>query len=503
MIQKKKTKSKKGDASRKSKSANQKKKASQADESTNGISEPEITIVERGMFDLKDTIHTREVETKRPKELVCRISLPKINSAANVDLDVGNRYLTLEVKDVYFLERRLPYEVIGEKGSAKWIKKKNQLVVTIPVKPPPKKPVKKFTEPKVQDAEDFAEESSSPLVSEVVSSPKSVTENAISEVEKDEKEERGEENSESPETNLEDTNQSNDAVSEIPGLSPEMQKKLREARAAYDAWQEQGDKKHQEEEKRRQEEEKIQQEKAMAALALKSANGDAEKAAKQKKFIPSANFDGRREFYVFKNGEEGLGYYWDTFGIMGRLPVSSDFNDVTSGNEKSASQTKVVKKDDDSKEGDLLKLPQYRFRQDKSCVTILVQVENIDPSSVIVDYKADRVHLKFLADGETYGFLLRPPEDAAVDPSKCRYDVSQSNMAMVVGKKSNKKWVLNVERVERNNPLFAKVDKDDEIRKQDEPDVDLRRQTGRSSASGGGGGAGHAPLSNKLFMELD
>ena len=74
---------------------------------------------------------------------------------------------------------------------------------------------------------------------------------------------------------------------------------------------------------------------------------------------------------------------------------------------------------------------------------------------------------------------------------------------MVVGKKSNKKWALNVERVEGNNPLFAKVDKDDEIRKQDEPDVDLRRQTERSSASGGGGGAGHAPLSNKLFMELD
>ena len=97
-----------------------------------------------------------------------------------------------------------------------------------------------------------------------------------------------------------------------------MQKKLREARAAYDAWQEQGDKKHQEEEKRRQEEEKIQQEKAMAALALKSANGDAEKAAKQKKFIPSANFDGRREFYVFKNGEEGLGYYWDTLELWER-----------------------------------------------------------------------------------------------------------------------------------------------------------------------------------------
>ena len=55
----------------------------------------------------------------------------------------------------------------------------------------------------------------------------------------------------------------------------------------------------------------------------------------------------------------------------------------------------------------------------------------------------------------------------------------------------------------RKQPPFCKVDKDDEIRKQDEPDVDLRRQTERSSASGGSGGAGHAPLSNKLFMELD
>ena len=121
---------------------------------------------------------------------------------------------------------------------------------------------------------------------------------------------------------------------------------------------------------------------------------------------------------------------------------------------KNSSQTKVVEKDDVSKEGDLLKLPQYRFRQDNR-VTILVQVENIDPSSVIVDYKADCVHLKFLAGGETYGFLLRPPRMWRLIHQNAG-TMYPSNMAMVVGKKSNKKWALNVERVEGNNPLLRK-----------------------------------------------
>ena len=75
----------------------------------------------------------------------------------------------------------------------------------------PKKPVKKFTEPKVQDAEDLAEESSSPLVSEVVSSPS--LPQMLYLKRKGRKRGRGE--TPSHLNDLEDTNQSNDAVSEL------------------------------------------------------------------------------------------------------------------------------------------------------------------------------------------------------------------------------------------------------------------------------------------------
>ena len=92
-----------------------------------------------------------------------------------------------------------------------------------------------------------------------------------------------------------DVSESIDTSDGVPGLSPEMQRKLKEAREAYNQWQQQGDKAHEEEEKKRLEEERVKQEKAMAALALKAANGDAKKAAKQAKFIPSAKFDGKKE----------------------------------------------------------------------------------------------------------------------------------------------------------------------------------------------------------------
>ena len=140
------------------------------------------------MFDLKDTIHTREVETKRPKELVCRISLPKINSAAKVDLDVGNRYLSLEVKDVYSLERRLPYEVIGEKV-CKVDKEEESTCRHNSRETTPQKACEEIYRTKSSGCRRFGGSKQLPLVSEVVSSTKSATE-AISE-EKGPKEERG------------------------------------------------------------------------------------------------------------------------------------------------------------------------------------------------------------------------------------------------------------------------------------------------------------------------
>ena len=517
----------------KKKNKNKKTKESEVEPVKGGVVEPKIVIVERGLFDLKDTIHTREVESKRPKELICKISLPKVTSIADVDLDVDSRYLSVEVKDIYSLERRLPYEVIGDKGKAKWIKKKNLLQVTIPVKAPPKKPSKKFTEPKpdLDDGESgiLSENKNNKLISEISSTraPQAVSE-TIEPNDQDSKEEKDDDVPPAPSTSSssksgmdedDDVSESIDTSDGIPGLSPEMQRKLKEAREAYNQWQQQGDKAHEEEEKKRLEEERVKQEKAMAALALKAANGDAKKAAKQAKFIPSAKFDGKKEFYVFKYGDEGLGYYWDTYGNLGTLP-SSGGNGAGESTKKKQNKQKnaakgqsnsFVQKDVVAKGKDLLKLPRYRFRQDKSSVTILVQVEDIDSSTVVIDYKTDCVHLKFAAKEETYGFVLRAPDGASIDISKCRYDVSQSNMAIKIGKKANEKWVLNIFKVSRTNPIFTPAEEDavedandDQVVVDDDNTNDQSKQKkSNSNSNNNGGGAGHAPLSNKLFMELD
>jgi dynein assembly factor 2, axonemal len=501
----------------KSKKKGKKKKGVEAppikEEQEQGVVEPKVVIVERGLFDLKDTIHTREVESKRPKELVCKISLPRVSSIADVELDVDGRYLCVEVKNIYLLERKLPYEVLGDKGKAKWIKKKNLLQVTIPVKPPPKKPSKKFTEPKPDlDEGSLSENKNNTLISEISStvtpSEKTATDG------KDGKEEKEDDEPPAPSTKTENSNKEDDDVDEsidtatgIPGLSPEMQRKLKEAREAYSQWKEQGDKVHEKEEEKRLEAERVKQENAMAALALQAANGDSKKAAKQAKFIPASTFDGKKEFYVFKNGDEGLGYYWDTYGNLGTMPISAK-GTTEPGKNKKSNNSEIVKKDVAPKDEDLLKVPPYRFRQDKSSLTLLVQVEEIDSSTVVIDYKSDCIHLKFMAKDIIYGFVLRPPEKALIDISKCRYDVSERNMAVMIGKKSNDKWVLNIEKVSRKNPIFStNEDADEAVEVRDdetkEGDTSTYNEKIPTSISNRRGGAGHAPLSNKLFMELD
>ncbi|XP_062863886.1 protein kintoun [Trichomycterus rosablanca] len=113
----------------------------QADPSTTKDSslptQPNYTIKYRSMVDLQDYRSTRDsAPSPRPKEIIITIDLPLLKSAADVDLDVTEKTLTLESrKPAYKLELELSYPVDDDRGDAKFNKAKKQLTITLPVKP--------------------------------------------------------------------------------------------------------------------------------------------------------------------------------------------------------------------------------------------------------------------------------------------------------------------------------------------------------------------------------
>ena len=109
---------------------------------------PHLEIVQRGNFDLSEHTFAKSVVQPRPRELVVRISLPKLDSAQDIDLDVGSRSLSLRSEGgEYALETSLPYEVDSDAGTALFEVAKHTLVLTLPVVRPPAPPPKPFVEP--------------------------------------------------------------------------------------------------------------------------------------------------------------------------------------------------------------------------------------------------------------------------------------------------------------------------------------------------------------------
>jgi hypothetical protein len=72
---------------------------------------------------------------RRPKELIVRIDLPLMKSAADMELETKGGFLELQVKDVYSLKQKLPFPVDDATGEAKYNKTLKQLTVTLQVLP--------------------------------------------------------------------------------------------------------------------------------------------------------------------------------------------------------------------------------------------------------------------------------------------------------------------------------------------------------------------------------
>lgn len=103
------------------------------------VSSPKYSIVHRGIInDYQKFTNAKEQQGgARPDALVIRIQLPLVESVSQIELDTLEKTLELSVPMMYKLNLDLPFPVVHDKGTAQWEKTKRELVVTLPVVPPP------------------------------------------------------------------------------------------------------------------------------------------------------------------------------------------------------------------------------------------------------------------------------------------------------------------------------------------------------------------------------
>ncbi|XP_039390922.1 protein kintoun isoform X2 [Mauremys reevesii] len=100
---------------------------------------PRWSLRHRSYVDLQDYRCCRDsAPSPVPRELVVTIELPLLSSAGQAALEIRGRELRLDSqRPAYRLRLRLPYAVDENRGQATFNKAKRQLLVTLPVLPPP------------------------------------------------------------------------------------------------------------------------------------------------------------------------------------------------------------------------------------------------------------------------------------------------------------------------------------------------------------------------------
>ena len=331
---------------------------------------------------------------------------------------------------MYSLSLRLPYPVFDTKGTAKYDKASKSLTVTLPVRPPPTAAV-------------------------VTASPAKATESAVSEVEA--QDETSETSPQKPSTPAKKSSVGHGRWVESPASSST-------ASNAIAPVESEGLSLH--EEIKRQAEIALREAQAAAKAApLLAAVATVApptapvattpaSASLEGDFIPCISFGGKKAGYVFKRGDQGVGYYVDTkYSAKAPAPAAAAVTPsvaATSAPAVAAPVPPVVEH---------LHFP-FECRQTKSALAIIVEVPNIDKASLRVEFENHSVHVSFRAfadvpvEGSTltstttvgavqYGAVLQLRQEdcpGGLDISLCRFDAQKQNLAIVLTKAQSQFW---------------------------------------------------------------
>lgn len=399
---------------------------------------PQFVLVERGVLGLGDFENIKSAVTStRPAELIYRISLPLVKKASDVVLDVKEKALTLSYEDVYLLDIKLPYEVYSKKGSAKYDKKEKCLVVTLPVVAP----AILRPESKVEVQDQFI----SSAVSEIgesfgvettpvsTATPVPVLEKAVSSA------------ANSHSRWVSSPTGSADTGSDLP---EEVRQTLRTALSTAPPSSTSSisscDAPH------------LEDSSTSALLSAKQPLDPVTAAVSPAttssgSFIASASFTGKRVGYYFTSGPKGLGYYIDAIASPPTSTSTTSENQSSNSSETSTSTEKVETLLES------LKPFNFEFRQMKSSIAILVDVPQIIIDSVDIRYTKTGLDIRFMATDESNMNLRSDVSDpkkshgisyglglntfGEIEPSKCKHDVANKNMVIILYKAVDEFWI--------------------------------------------------------------
>jgi HSP20 family molecular chaperone IbpA len=362
------------------------------------IVQPKFSLVERGNLGMGDfeAMRANTVASNRPAELVFKVELPSISSAAAVDLDVSEKEISLSGKGLSSLRVALPYPVFDKKGLAKFDKKTKILTVTLPVKPHDNKsvlgsretapPVVDITQDSTSDAMAAVSEGSlAKPVSEVKEPSKSLDKKKVT-------------HTRWVDSSSEDTNSKalKEEVQQKAKAALESNKKTAAAVNAPDA-----------------------------AIAPKSSRVERDSRNEKMEspdqaFIPSPHFVGSKTGYIFTTKDKGTGYYVDVNPFVA-IRIQKPTNEPAIVAAAAAAAATGISS-----------FP-FECKQNLQSISMLVKVPGILMDSVQVQYDPKAVRISFRTEsGSTHSMSIGMKEP--IDPTQCRHDVSQKNMVIILSK---------------------------------------------------------------------
>ena len=461
-----------------------------------GALEPSYTVKERGLFELADHTNGRVLPHRRPRELEVCLQLPSLAAPSHMDLDVGDHRLKFTAnraaasplstsssvvstgKDAgtsatYLLDLHLPYPCVGEKGKAKFDKAKKELRVTIPVVPPSEVSEEELLGNSSSAVTELPNGQQPEKSAAAAAQEDGTSEQAASAPDKEEGEEDGKTTTKAPPKPLQadrdharfldrsapvlasgretfDLPPGATLVAPPPDPSVLAAQRAEKAAAAAKAAKSSATAAAQASSSSSS---SSQQQKASQPLEASAAAQNIVRFNAKRPFTAATTWSGPCPGFVFKLGPAGLGYYYEGGGDS---QSEGDFED----------------EDDDDDNEDVVEAAvpweeaPFEFRQLEAVVTILVQAPRIDAESAAVTFDANgmvTVAVKIkggegasekkettdAAGGESKRLRVAWQAAGALDADRCRFDVADKNMVVVLFKATpGEHWEVPLQVVE-------------------------------------------------------